>query len=193
MPLFERNLVKCGQPVVIEERNERIINGHSQEVFTNPIQQQGIIKTLRGVTVFDDTNTERIATHEICIAMPRSLAVSLSPPVAGVVNGSTLEPHGLQDGTVADILATVDPLYEVEGVTITVLSPTTFSYPLATAPTSADTGLLRYLQEYTAENWVRFKGKRVKILTVENCCEEDRVLKLMCTERGDESQVVNQA
>lgn len=36
----------------------------------------------------------------------------------------------------------------------------------------------------TAENWVSFKGKRFDILNVENCCEEDEKLILVCTNRG---------
>lgn len=36
----------------------------------------------------------------------------------------------------------------------------------------------------TAETWILFKGKRIDVLAVENCCEEDKVLILTCTNRG---------
>lgn len=36
----------------------------------------------------------------------------------------------------------------------------------------------------TAETWLLFKGKRIDVLAVENCCEEDNVLVLTCTNRG---------
>ena len=117
MTLFLRNLNKCGQNVTLEDRDERIINGLSTEVFTNPVVVLATIKTLEGVSVFDDTNTERVATHKLRIAF-----------LAGV----------------------------------------------------------------TAEQWVTFGTTRIKILTVENCFEKDEVLILMCTERGEDSQVVNQ-
>lgn len=117
--LFKRNLAKCGKYVTLETRDERIINGRSQEVFTtfgvDPVRT--IIKTVHGVSVFDSTNTERVATHKLC---------------------------------------------------------------------------LEYQAGVTAEMWVKFGSKRIKILTVENCCEEDEVLILMCTERGDDSKVVNE-
>ena len=118
MTLFLRNLNKCGQDITLEDRDELIINGRSTEVFTNPVVVPAIISTVRGVSVFDDTNTERVATHKLCIAF-----------LAGV----------------------------------------------------------------TTEKWVTFGAKRIKVLTVENCCEKDETLILMCTERGGDIQVVNQA
>lgn len=36
----------------------------------------------------------------------------------------------------------------------------------------------------TAETWVLFKGRRIDVLAVENCCEEDKVLILTCSDRG---------
>jgi len=120
MSLFLRNLAKCGKDVVIEDRTERIISGKPREVFSNPREDRMRVKTLRGVTVFDGTNTETIATHKLC-------------------------------------------------------------------------GVWR--DDVTAEQWVRFvhNDKRLRILTVENCCEEDERIILMCTERGDSAQVVNGA
>lgn len=118
--LFKRNLAKCGRTISVSERAERIINGQSSEVFTPFIAPDplAIVKTVRGVSVFDDTNTERVATHEVC---------------------------------------------------------------------------LEYVAGVTAEMWVKLDTKYIKILTVENCCEKDEVLKLMCTERGEDSKVVNEA
>ncbi len=118
MSLFARNLLKCGQAITIEDRDNQILNGLPTEVFSNPIPTTGIIKTVTGKSVFDSTNTERVATHRICMAFQ-----------AGI----------------------------------------------------------------TAEKWVKFGTKRIKILTVENCCEKDQVLILMCSERGEESKVVNTA
>ena len=45
----------------------------------------------------------------------------------------------------------------------------------------------------TAENWVKMKGRRLRILDVENCCEQDKVFILTCTERGDEVRDANKA
>lgn len=118
MSLFQRNLNRYGKPVVFEDRDEKIINNKTQEVFSNPRPDTALVKTLRGVTVFDSTNTERVATHRLRLAW------------------------------------------------------------------RADVG---------AEQWVLFKGKRIKILTAENCCEDDTLLELMCTERGDDSRVINSA
>jgi len=36
----------------------------------------------------------------------------------------------------------------------------------------------------TAETWILFNNKRIDILAVENCCEEDEVLILTCAARG---------
>jgi head-tail adaptor len=53
---------------------------------------------------------------------------------------------------------------------------------------------LRYRADLTAENYVLVKGtKRLKILSVENACENDQVLVLLCTERGDDTLGVNKA
>lgn len=119
MSLLARNLSKYGKAVVFEDRDEKIINGQSSEVFSNARNDTAIIKTLRGKSVFDSTNTERVATHELRLA---------------------------------------------------------------------------YRSDIGAEQWVKRKGttKRLKILTAENCCEDDVVLILMCTERGEDSKIVNQ-
>lgn len=118
MSLFAHALAKCGQSITIEDRNMQLVNGLPKEVFSNPVPVTAIVKTVRGVTVFDDTNVERVATHEIRLAY-----------IAGV----------------------------------------------------------------TSEKWVKIGTRRIKVLTVENCAEKDKVLILMCTERGEDSKVVNEA
>lgn len=37
----------------------------------------------------------------------------------------------------------------------------------------------------TAETWVLFKSRRIDVLSVTNCCEEDEVLILTCSDRGN--------
>ena len=118
MSLFARNLLKYGQDITIEDRNMDVLNGLAQEVFTNPITPRGIIKTVSGVTAFDNTNTETAITHRICIAHDSSV---------------------------------------------------------------------------TAEKWIKLGTKRIRIVSVENVCEIDEQMVLLCTERGLESKVVNEA
>lgn len=120
MSLFARNLAKCGKDVIFEDRDERIVNGRSSEVFSNARDDRAIVKTLKGIKVFDSTNTERVATHRMCLA---------------------------------------------------------------------------YRADVGAEQWVRLASsdKRMRILSAENCCENDEVLILMCTERGDGAIEVNTA
>jgi len=36
----------------------------------------------------------------------------------------------------------------------------------------------------TQENWILYKGRRIDILDVKNCCEDDNKLILTCTDRG---------
>ena len=95
-----------------------VLNGLAKEVFSNPIDSRGIIKTVSGVTAFDNTNIETVITHRICIAF--------------------------------DI-------------------------------------------DVTAEKWILFKSKRIRIVSVENVCEMDEQMILLCTERGLDSKVVNEA
>lgn len=120
MSLFSYNLNKHGKGVTFEDRDERIINGASQEVFSNERTDKALMKTLKGVAVFDSTNTERVATHELCLA---------------------------------------------------------------------------WRDDIGAEQWVRRTDgvKRLKILTAENVGECDKVLRLLCTERGDGAIEVNTA
>ena len=118
MSLFIHSLNKCGQDVTIEDRSVVIKNGLASEDFTNPITVKAIVKTVSGVSVFDQTNTERVATHKLHIA---------------------------------------------------------------------------YNADITAEKWVKLGTRRIKILTVENCAEKNVQMILMCTERGEDSKVVNEA
>lgn len=118
MSLFDYQLAKNGKDIDIGDRGQKIISGLPTEVFKNAITVKAIIRTVTGISVFDDTNTERVATHKVCIS---------------------------------------------------------------------------YVSGVTSEKWILFRGKRMKILTVENRCEEDSVLILMCTERGLDSKVVNDA
>ena len=116
MSLLARNLDKCGQDVIIETRSVKIFNGEPSEVFSNPVTVKAIVSTVTGKSVFDDTNTERVATHKLTLA---------------------------------------------------------------------------YTAGITSENWIKLGGRRIKVLTVENCCEQNEALILMCTERGIDSKVVN--
>lgn len=64
--------------------------------------------------------------------------------------------------------------------------------------TNTETGVthelcILYVAGVTAEKWVKLKGKRLRILQVKNCCEKDKTLVLMCTERGVDTKVVNDA
>jgi len=117
MSLFAHNLKKCGKDITLQSRASKIINGQASEVFTDIDTDRAIIKTVSGVSVFDSTNIERVATHKLILA---------------------------------------------------------------------------YRADITGEDWVLFGTKRIKILTTENCAEQDKALILMCTERGEDSKVVNQ-
>ena len=118
MSLLAHTLSRCGQPVTIESRDVRIINGKASEVFSDPIQINAAVKTVSGVTSFDNTNTETVITHRLCIVYNASI---------------------------------------------------------------------------TAEKWVRLNTKRIRIVSVENCCEANETMILLCTERGTEASVVNTA
>ena len=43
---------------------------------------------------------------------------------------------------------------------------------------------IEYESTVTAESWILFKGRRIDILTVENCCEKDKTMILTCSDRG---------
>lgn len=118
MSLFARNLNKYGKDIVIQSRTMGTLNGLPSEVFGDPIDSRGIIKTVTGITAFDSTNVETVITHRICIA------------------------------------------YDVD---------------------------------VTAEKWILFKSKRIRIVSVENVCEMDEQMILLCTERGTNAKVVNEA
>ena len=118
MSLFLRTLAKCGKAITIEDRNVKINNGAASEVFSNPINVTAIVRTVSGVSVFDDTNTETVVTHKIRIGFNSAI---------------------------------------------------------------------------TSEKWIELGSKRIRIIAVENCEEKDEVMILMCTERGLDSKVVNDA
>jgi len=44
--------------------------------------------------------------------------------------------------------------------------------------------IIAFVAGVTAETWILFKGRRIDILAVENCCEDDEVLILTCNDRG---------
>lgn len=43
---------------------------------------------------------------------------------------------------------------------------------------------IEYIGGVTADTWVLFKGRRIDVLAVENKCEQDAVLVLICSDRG---------
>jgi len=43
---------------------------------------------------------------------------------------------------------------------------------------------LAFISGITAETWILFNGRRLDILDVENCGEQDKVLILLCNDRG---------
>lgn len=53
--------------------------------------------------------------------------------------------------------------------------------------------IIDYIEGLTAERRVKIGNKSLNILAVENCCEKNETHKLMCTERGEASKVVNQS
>lgn len=50
-----------------------------------------------------------------------------------------------------------------------------------------------YNAAITAEKWIRLNTKRIRIISVENCCEQNETMILLCTERGSDGSIVNQA
>ncbi|MCK4758728.1 MAG: head-tail adaptor protein [Candidatus Aminicenantes bacterium] len=117
MSLLAHSLAKCGQAITFQTRDVKLKNGQAEVVFADIDTDTAIIKTVSGVSVFDDTNTEVVATHKLTLA---------------------------------------------------------------------------YRADITAENWVLFGTKRIKILTHDDCAAQGKALILMCTERGEDSKVVNQ-
>jgi len=118
MSLLAHTLSRCGQNVTVESRDMTIVNGKASEVFSDPIPIGAAVKTVSGVTAFDNTNTETVITHRLCIV---------------------------------------------------------------------------YNADITAEKWVKLNTKRIRIISVENCCEQNETMILLCTERGTEASIVNQA
>ena len=50
---------------------------------------------------------------------------------------------------------------------------------------------LNYVPGMTTEKWIKIGSKRLRILTVENCCELNCISIFMCTERGDSAVAAN--
>jgi len=116
--LFSRNLQKYGKDIILEDRDARTVSGVMQEVFSNPATVKAITKTVSGVSLFDDTNTEVDITHRISI---------------------------------------------------------------------------EYIAGLTSEKWVKLNGRRLRVVNVENCCEENKTMILRCTERGVDTVDTNNA
>lgn len=76
----------------------------------------------------------------------------------------------------------------VRAITTTVNGVSVFdSTNTETAATHKITML--FIAGITAEKYLKIASKRLRVLTVENCCENDKVLILMCTERGLDSVI----
>lgn len=199
MTLFARNLLKCNKTVTTETRTESIINGQSSEVFTLPVTQAAIVKTMRGKAVFDSTNTERVATHEICIVAVRDLSVRFLANSGLTATATNISATQLSTGIVGTMSGADQSAYNVVDAVITVTASNQFTYQMLSDPGTPGTPTAGFTFSYvqdqtiTAESWLTLDGKRLKILTVENCCEKDEVLKLMCTERGEGTIIANTA
>jgi len=116
MSLLAHTLSRCGQNVTVESRDMTIVNGKASEVFSDPIAISAAVKTVTGVSAFDNTNTDTVVTHRLCVV---------------------------------------------------------------------------YNADITAEKWVRLNTKRIRIISVENCCEKNETMILLCTERGTDGSIVN--
>ncbi len=68
--LFKRNLLKCGQPITLQNRDIQapIFGTPDFDLdFTNDQVVQGVISTKRGKTIFDGVATDQPITHRIAI------------------------------------------------------------------------------------------------------------------------------
>jgi head-tail adaptor len=72
---------------------------------------------------------------------------------------------------------------DVQGIIKTIRGKTFFDGVSTETPITHEI-CINYLPGVTAETWILFKGRRIDILSVENCCEKDEVLILTCTEKG---------
>lgn len=119
MSLIAYFVIKNGKDIQIRDRDEKIINGQSTEVFSNTLTDRALFKTLKGIEDFSGTNIDDGATHELKLV---------------------------------------------------------------------------WRGDIKREQWINRTGKTVlfKILSAENCCEDDNTLILRVLERGEESIIVNQ-
>lgn len=68
MSLFQHSLNKCGQDITLMNRAVGVSGVDLNENFTDPVVVKAIVKTKRGKSIFDGSNTEKEITHEIRIA-----------------------------------------------------------------------------------------------------------------------------
>lgn len=196
MSLFIRNVARCGMDIDILCRRMEPINGSLTAVFYDDIPIRSIVKTKRGINGFDGVNIEDRPTHEICVPAVRVVTLQSLTNIGVLVSAETAEPHALKTGTVVTIAGSIPDEFNVTDAIITVTSPTEFTYTVSTAPTEPQTGspmLSYFIGDINSQRWVRLKGRLLKILNVENCCEKDEVFILSCTERGDEVKDANKA
>ncbi len=45
----------------------------------------------------------------------------------------------------------------------------------------------------SSRKWIDYNGRNFDIITFENCCEQDKQLKFMCVERGENSKAASRA
>lgn len=68
--LFKRNLIKCGQEIILQDRNiQPPVFGDPDfdETFVDVDTVSSLIDTERGNVLFDGVSTDRPITHKICI------------------------------------------------------------------------------------------------------------------------------
>lgn len=196
MTLFSRNINKYGKQIDLEDRELTPVANKAVMAFTNPIPMRGIVSTVSGVRVFDDVNTERDVTHKICIAASRKVIIATITESGLIATVTTAIPHLLLDGQVGNITGALQAAYNVSGAIITIISPSIFTYEVGSSTGGAATGnpIFTYLlPDVTKEKWIRFRNRHIKILTAENCCEDDEVWIFQCTERGQDVKDANKA
>ena len=52
---------------------------------------------------------------------------------------------------------------------------------------------IEFISGVTAETWILLGSRRLDVVDVENCGEQDKVLNLLCNERGNSSQEASKA
>lgn len=196
MSLFARNVARCGMDIDILCRRMEPVNGNLKAVFYDEIPIRSIVKTKGGIKGFDSVNTDDHATHEICVPAVRGVPIESLINVGALVSATTANPHSLRAGDIITVTGAIPSEYNVVDAVVTITSPTEFTYSVAVAPTEIQTGspvASYFIGPINSERWVRLKGRLLKILNVENCCEKDEVFILSCTERGSEVRDANAA